>query len=94
MSDGDAGSYKKQLLEEAMGKTIFDLGTWNDFKTGLMEAFSPYDAPGDALEEMKALHMKDSSIEEHNARFKMLVTKSGLDETSPAVISTIGRPSA
>jgi zinc knuckle protein len=30
--------------------------------------------------------MKDNSIEEHNAKFKMLVTKSGLDSTSPAVI--------
>jgi Ty3 transposon capsid-like protein len=86
MNDGDAGSYKEQLLEEAMGKTPFELGTWNDFEKDLRAAFSPYDAPGDALEEMKMLRMKDNSIEEHNSKFKMLVTKSGLDETSPAVI--------
>ena len=86
MSDGDAGSYKVQLLEDAMGKTTFDLGTWNNFMKDLTEAFSPYNAPGDALEEMKALHMRDSSIEEHNAQNKILVTQSGLDETSPAVI--------
>ena len=30
-------------------------------------AFKPYDAPGDALEEMKALRMGSGSIEEHNA---------------------------
>ena len=35
---------------------------------------------------MKTLRMGNGSIEEHNAKFKMIVTKSGLDETSPAVI--------
>ena len=49
-------------------------------------AFQPYDAPGDGLKEMKALCMGNGSIEEHNAQFKMAVTKSELDSTSPAVI--------
>ena len=52
----------------------------------LVTAFKPYDAPGDTLEEMKMLRMKDNSIEKHNTKFKMLVTKSGLDSKSPAVI--------
>jgi hypothetical protein len=86
MNEGDAASYKEQLLEEAMAKDNFDLGDWEDFETDLRTAFSPYDAPGDALEEMKTLRMGNNSIEEHNARFKMIVTKSGLSPTSPAVI--------
>jgi hypothetical protein len=87
MNEGDAASYKEQLLEVAMGKPLpLSLGTWDSFETDLNAAFKPYDAPGDALEEMKMLRMKDNSIEEHNARFKMLVTKSKLDSASPAVI--------
>ena len=35
---------------------------------------------------MKMLRMGNSSIEEHIAKFKMLVTKSGLSSNSPAVI--------
>ena len=54
--------------------------------TGVQTCALPIYAPGDALEEMKALRMGNGSIEEHNARFKMAVTKSALDSTSPAVI--------
>ena len=86
MNDGDAGSYKEQLLEEAFSRTPFTLGKWADFIENLKSAFLPYDTPGDALEEMKALRMKDSSIEDHNTKFKMLVSTSGLDKESPAVI--------
>ena len=86
MNDGDAASWKEQLLEEAMKKDPINLGMWSEFKKDLQTAFQPYDAPGDALEEMKALRMGNGSIEEHNARFKMAVTKSALDSTSPAVI--------
>ena len=35
---------------------------------------------------MKALRMGSGLIEEHNAQFKMAVTKSKLDSSSPAVI--------
>ena len=72
MNEGDAASWKEQLLEEVMAKDPFDLGTWDVFEKNLKNAFQPYDAPGDTLEEMKTL--------------KMIVTKSELDETSPAVI--------
>ena len=86
MNEGDAASWKEQLLEEVMAKEPFDLGTWDVFDKNLTNVFQPYDAPGDALKEMKTLRMGNSLIEEHNAKFKMIVTKSGLDETSPAVI--------
>ena len=86
MNDGDAASGKEQLLEEAMGKDEFTLGVWKTFEKDLREAFQPYDAPGDALEEMKSLRMGNGTIKEHNARFKMIVTKSKLDATSSAVI--------
>ena len=43
--------------------------------------------PGDALEEIKNLQMGSNSIEDHNAKFQMLLTKSKLDKTSPAIIN-------
>ena len=88
MNNGDAASWKEQLLKDAMAKPVFDLGTWNEFQKNLKTAFEPYDAPGDALEEMKSLWMGNRSIEEHNAQFKMIVTQTGLeslDKESPAV---------
>ena len=86
MNDGDAAPCKEQLLEEAMKKNPFDLGTWNTFKKELLTAFQLYDAPGDVLEEMKTLRMGNGLIEDHNAQFKMTITKSRLDLTYPAVI--------
>ena len=71
MNEGDAASWKEQLLEEVMAKDPFDLGMWDMFEKNL---------------KMKTLRMGNGSIEEHNAKFKMIVTKSELDETSPAVI--------
>ena len=56
MNEGDAASYKEQMLEEAMEKAgPLNLGTWKEFTDNLVAAFKPYDAPGDALEEMKML---------------------------------------
>ena len=76
MNDGDAASWKEQLLEDAMAKMIFTLGTWNTFEKDLKEVFQPYDAPGDAAEEMKTLRMGSGSIKEHNAHFKIIITRS------------------
>ena len=56
MNEGDAASYKEQMLEEAMEKAgPLNLRTWTSFVDDLTAAFKPYDAPGDVLEEMKML---------------------------------------
>ena len=80
MNEGDAASWKEQLLEDAMALPTFDLGTWAQFKKDLNNA------PGDAWEEMKAIRMGNNTIEEHIVKFKMLVTTSDLDSNSPAVV--------
>ena len=46
MNEGDAASWKEQLLEDAMALETFDLGTWAQFKKDLNNAFKPYNAPG------------------------------------------------
>src|SRR5271155_3315940 len=92
MNKGDAASWKEQLLDDAMTRaqasnTDLDLGSYAQFKHDLQEAFVPYDSPGDALERMKLLRMKkDDSIDEHIAKFRMLVSESKLDKSSPAII--------
>ena len=86
MNEGDAASWKEQLLEDAMALPTFNLGTWAQFKKDLNNTFKPYDGPGDAQEEMKTIRMGNNTIEEHITRFKMLVTTSDLDNNSPAVV--------
>ena len=87
MDEGDASSWKEQFLEEAMSTSPHDYGTWIDFERNLKEAFQPFNTPGDALEEIKNLQMGNNLIEDHNAKFQMLLTKSKLNKTSPAIIN-------
>ena len=82
----NASSWNEQFLEEAMSTSPHNYGTWTDFERNLKEAFQPFNAPGDTLEEIKNLQMGNNSIKDHNAKFQMLLTKSNLDKTSPAVI--------
>ena len=73
-------------MEDTIALPTFNLGTWAQFKKDLNDAFKPYDAPGDAQEEMKLIKMGNNTIEEHIAKFKMLVTTSDLNDKSPAVV--------
>ena len=86
MNEGDTASWKEQLLEDVMALPTFNLGTWDQFKKDLNDAFKLYDAPGDAWEEMKLIKMGNNMIKEHIAKFKMLVTTSDLNN-SPAIVN-------
>jgi hypothetical protein len=83
MSEGDANSWKEEFFDSAeqmsaqAGMTL-TLGTYKNFIEEIEKDFSPYDAPKDAIYEMKELKLGKSSIEEHVSKFKMLVTKSKL----------------
>ena len=90
MTDGDAALWK----EEFIGKVIRDsvargddisFGSYKKFIESLEKSFSPYDAPGDALNAMKHLRMGEGSFEEHLAKFKLLMSQSGLDESAAVV---------
>jgi hypothetical protein len=83
VNEGDAASWKEEFLEEkAKQEGPIDLGTYKDFVKTFKEAFQPFDAPGDALEEIKTIRMGTNSAEDHVAQFKMLVTKANLKESS------------
>ena len=91
MNEGDAKAWKGQFLRSAKSTGQLILGTWTQFQTDLTAAFKPYDAPGDALEELTALKMGNSTIEDHAARFKVLLSKSGVAEDSPSAIDYFRR---
>ena len=48
--------------------------------------FKPYDASGDALKKITALKMGNTLIEDHIARYKILITKAGIQKNSPGAI--------
>ena len=80
MSEGDANSWKEEFFNSAeqtaaQTGTTLTLGTYKNFIEEIEKDFSPYDAPKDAIYEMKELKLGKSSIEEHVSKFKMLVTK-------------------
>ena len=91
MAEGDTASWKQQLIEETLDQALLagtdpDFGTFGNFISSLKEAFEPYDSEANALEEMKALRIGDMPIDEHIAKYKMLVTKAKLRDDNPIVI--------
>ena len=86
MDKGDAKSWKTQFLKSCATDTGIDMGTWTAFLTKIKEDFKPYDAPGDALDELLVMKMGNSSIEDHVSRFKVLLAKSEVPETSLSAI--------
>src|SRR5277367_1438270 len=92
MTEGQASACADQFVDEArrnpvVPPAIINLGTYTNFRTNLTEAFSAYDTPGDALDQMKTMRMKnDDSIDEHIAKFKTLLAEARLDEKSAVVI--------
>ena len=82
MNNGDASSWKQEFISRIMKDDQGDdisFRTYKAFMESLEKSFSPYDGPGDALEEMKQLKFtNDKSIDEHVSKFKLLVAQSGL----------------
>ena len=86
MTEGDAASWKEEFLarkidEAEKNDTDLKLETFKEVKETIKKSFELFDGAGDALEEMKCLRMaNNSNIDEHVAKFKMLVTRSGLSD--------------
>ena len=90
MSEGDAASWKEEFFDTAKQKaaqdgTTLSLGTYPQLITLIEKDFSPYDTPKDAIYKMKEMKMGNSSIEEHVAKFKMLITKSKLAKNEAVI---------
>ena len=72
MSNGDANSWKEEFFDSAEQKAAqknspLSLGTYQELTDLIVKDFSPYNAPKDAIYEMKELKMGNTTIEEHVA---------------------------
>ena len=88
MTKGDAATWREQWLDDldakakAANRTKMDFGTFGELIKLLEKYFATYDAPGDALENMKNLRYDVKSlIEDHISRFKALLSQSGIKES-------------
>ena len=86
MTSGDVKSWKDQYLEESNKGEYLDLGTWLEFTEALRESFEPYDVPGDTMEKIINLKKGDVTIEDHIAKYKILLRKAKIPKDSPPAI--------
>ena len=90
MTDRDAALWKEEFIGKVVRDSVargddISFGTYKKFIESLKKSFSPYDAPGDTLNAMKHLRMGDGNFDEHLAKFKLLVSQSGLVK-SPVIV--------
>jgi Retrotransposon gag protein len=90
LADGDAAVWKQQFIQTKIEEGLEannddpDWGSYNNFLAALKKTFQPYDEPAEALEDMKKLRLGDGSITEHNSKFRLLVSQTGMKD-SPAL---------
>ena len=87
MTEGDAALWKQEFIsrvirESVTNNTEITFGTYKSFIQSLEKSFQPYDAPGDALFAMKHLRLGGGTMEEHLAKFKLLMSQSGLEDSA------------
>ena len=87
LEGGDADSWRTAFLEKSITtKGDPNFGKWDDFLRDLQSSFRPYDKEGDALDEMIKMRQGNTMIEDHVARFKVLLADSRVTEDSPAAL--------
>jgi hypothetical protein len=90
LTGGDAAVWKQQFIQTKIEESVDanndepDWGSYKEFVEALKKTFQPYDEPAEALEDMKKLRLGDGSITEHNSRFRLLVSQTGMKD-SPAL---------
>ena len=87
LEGGDADSWRAAFLKRSItagGEPNF--GKWNDFLKELRNSFHPYDKEGDALDKIIRMRQGTASIEDHVAKFKVLLADSGVADDSPAAL--------
>ena len=91
MNGGEAADWVEQLQTNVFSTALQNgtdpnFGTFANFIKDLEKAFSPIDSQGDAREELKELKMGKSTADEHVAKSKLILTRTGQDKTSDMVI--------
>ena len=87
LEGGDADSWRTAFLRRSItAQGDPDFRKWDDFLRNLQSSFRPYDKEGDALDEIIKMRQGNATIEDHVARFKVLLADSGVTEDSPAAL--------
>jgi Retrotransposon gag protein len=90
LADGDAAVWKQQFIQTKIEESVeakTDEPSWENYKEfveALKKTFQPYDELAEALEDIKKLRLGDGSITEHNSKFRLLVSQTGMKD-SPAL---------
>jgi Retrotransposon gag protein len=91
LTGGDAAVWKQQFIQTKIKESVDantdkpDWGSYKEFVEALKKTFQPYDELAEALEDMKKLRLGDGSITEHNSRFRLLMSQTGMKD-SPALM--------
>jgi hypothetical protein len=87
LTGGDAAVWKQQFIQtkieehEEAGNNEPDWGTYKEFMEALKTTFQPYNEPAEALEDIKKLRLGDGSITEHNSKFQLLMSQTGIKDS-------------
>ena len=88
LEEGDANSWRAAFLKQSItagGEPNF--GKWTDFLWELRNSFKLYDKEGDALDEIIWMRQGSTSIEDHVAKFKVLLADSGVKDISLGIVT-------
>jgi Retrotransposon gag protein len=86
LAGGDAAVWKQQFIQTKIEESKEvksdepNWGTYKEFVEALKKTFQPYDKLAEALEDMKKLCLGDGSITEHNSKFQLLVSQTGIKD--------------
>ena len=87
LEGGDADSWRAAFLKRSVtAQGELNFGKWSDFLQDLRNSFRPYDKEGDTLDEIIRMHQGNTLIEDHVAKFKVLLADSRVTEDSPAAL--------
>ena len=87
LEGGDADSWRTAFLRKSItAGGDLNFGSWNNFLNELRNSFHPYDKEGDTLDEIIRMRQGNASIEDHVAKFKVLLADSGVADDSPVAL--------
>jgi Retrotransposon gag protein len=87
LAEGDAAVWKQQFIQtkieesEEVKTDKLNWGTYKELVEALKKTFQPYDEPAESLKDIKKLCLGDGSIMEHNSRFRLLVSQTGMKDS-------------
>jgi hypothetical protein len=87
LTGGDAAVWKQQFIQTKIEESVDvktdkpDWRSYKEFVEALKKTFQPYDEPAEALKDIKKLRLGDSSITEHNSKFCLLVSQTGMKDS-------------